>query len=70
MLLNFMAIWNMLQPFRIFYDHPVYFQVIFGIHIFARFGMLYQEKSGNPVSQHHPTLPLEHNPKSTYPKLI
>jgi hypothetical protein len=43
MLIHFMAIWSILRPFSkfcAFYYHLVYF---------SRFGMLYQEKSGNPV---------------------
>jgi hypothetical protein len=34
-----MAIWSILLPFGIFYDF---------LYIFPRFGMLSQEKSGNP----------------------
>jgi hypothetical protein len=41
-----MAIWNILQTFGIFYDNLVYFEVI--SHYF---GMLYQEKSGNPGAE-------------------
>jgi hypothetical protein len=37
----FMAIWNILLPFGIFYSHLVYF---------PRFVKLHQEKSGNHVS--------------------
>jgi hypothetical protein len=33
--------------FRIFYGHLLYFVVI--LVYFPRFGMLYQEKSGNPA---------------------
>jgi hypothetical protein len=49
--------WKMLVylwPFGIFDSHLVYLMAIwyilwsFGIHIFARFGTLCQEKSGNP----------------------
>jgi hypothetical protein len=39
-LVNFPAIWNMLWPFGIF---PQFW------YIFTRFGMLCQEKSGNPA---------------------
>jgi hypothetical protein len=39
-----MAIWNILQTFEIFYDHFVFF-----LSIFSGFGIMYQEKSGNPV---------------------
>jgi hypothetical protein len=34
------------RPFNIFYGHLVYFGLIW--YIFPRFGILYQEKSGNP----------------------
>jgi hypothetical protein len=44
MLIYFMAIWNILQTFEIFYDHFVFFW-----SIFSGFGIMYQEKSGNPV---------------------
>jgi predicted metal-dependent peptidase len=45
MLVNFMSIWSILQPFRIFYGHLVYFVVI--LVYFSRFGMLKEDKSGN-----------------------
>jgi hypothetical protein len=35
-----------MENFGIFYDHLVYFVVIW--YISPRFGILYQEKSGNP----------------------
>jgi hypothetical protein len=44
-----------MENLGIFDDHLVYFTAIgnilwpFGIHIFPRFGILYQEKSGNPA---------------------
>jgi hypothetical protein len=41
-----MAIWSMIRQFGIFCGQLVYFMVIW--YIFSRFGMLYQEKSGNP----------------------
>jgi hypothetical protein len=41
-----MAILVLLGPFGAFYLHLVYFEVIW--YIFSRFGMLEQEKSGNP----------------------
>jgi hypothetical protein len=54
MLVYFMAIWYILWPFGIYcYGHLVYFVAIwytswlFGI--FSCFGMLHQEKSGNPA---------------------
>jgi hypothetical protein len=54
-----MAFWSILYPFGIFYGRLVYFIAIWYIlwqfdifvcHlvIFPSFGMLYQEKSGNP----------------------
>jgi hypothetical protein len=46
MLVNVIAIWSILLPFCIFYDHLIYFVVI--LVYFPPFGMLYQEKSGNP----------------------
>jgi hypothetical protein len=56
--------WYILWPFGVFYCHLVYFVAIwyivwqFGIcngHLiyFSRFGMLYQEKSGNPEHRHN-----------------
>jgi hypothetical protein len=47
MLVYFMAIWNILQTFGIFYGHMVHFRVIW--YIFPRFGMLCREKSGSPA---------------------
>jgi hypothetical protein len=44
MLIYFMAIWNILQTFGIFYDRLVNFVFIWYI-----FPVLYQEKSGNPI---------------------
>jgi hypothetical protein len=41
-----MTIWSILRAFDIFYDHLVYFVVIWNIS--SRFGILDQEKSGNP----------------------
>jgi hypothetical protein len=48
MLILFMAIWNILRTFGIFYDHLVHIGVHF-VH-FSGFGMMHQEKSGNPVA--------------------
>jgi hypothetical protein len=42
----FMDIWNILWTFVIFYDHLVHF--VFVWNIFSRFGIMHQEKSGNP----------------------
>jgi hypothetical protein len=45
-----MAIMDILWPFGIFYDHLVY--VFVGhCNIFSRFGIFYQEKSGNQVEK-------------------
>jgi hypothetical protein len=41
-----MEIWNILRPFGIFYGHFGNLALIW--YIFLRFGILYQEKSGNP----------------------
>jgi hypothetical protein len=46
MLIYFMAIWNILQTFGIFYDHLVHF--VFILCSFGTFGIIHQEKSGNP----------------------
>jgi hypothetical protein len=43
----FMAFWNILRTFWIFYDRMVRFVLIW--HIFSCFGIMYQEKSGNPA---------------------
>jgi hypothetical protein len=45
-LVYFVAIWYILWPFGIFCGHLLYF--IFLVY-FPQFGMLYQEKSGNPA---------------------
>jgi hypothetical protein len=55
-LVHFSAISYILCPFGIFCGHLVHFVVIWYIlrsfwYIFPRFGMLYQEKSGNPALQ-------------------
>jgi hypothetical protein len=39
MIVYFMDTWSILRSFDVFYGHLVYF---------SRFGILYQEKSGNP----------------------
>jgi hypothetical protein len=45
-----MAIWYVLWPFGMFYGHVVCFMAIFGNLIHSpHFGMLYQEKAGNPA---------------------
>jgi hypothetical protein len=49
MLIYFMAIWNILRIFGIFYDHLV--QFVFLWYILSGVGTVYQEKSGNPDDQ-------------------
>jgi hypothetical protein len=46
MLIYYMAIWNILLIFEIFYDRLVHFVLIW--YIFSSFGIMLQEKSGNP----------------------
>jgi hypothetical protein len=43
----FMAVWSIVRPFGIFCGHLVYFAAI---RYISRFGILHQEKSGNPAS--------------------
>jgi hypothetical protein len=45
-LVYFIIIWSFLRPLEIFYGHLVYFVVNW--YISPRFGILHQEKSGNP----------------------
>jgi hypothetical protein len=42
-----MAVWYILRTFRIFYDHLVHIVLMW--NIFSSFGIVHQEKSGNPV---------------------
>jgi uncharacterized membrane protein len=53
MSIYFMAIWNILQTFGIFYDHLVHFVFIW--YIFSSLGNVYQEKSGNPAREREKT---------------
>jgi hypothetical protein len=52
-LVYFPAIWYILWPFGIFCGHLVYFvaicYILYFLVYFPQFGMLYQEKSGNPA---------------------
>jgi hypothetical protein len=41
-----MTLWSILRPFGIFYRYFVHF--VADLYIFPRFGLLYQEKYGNP----------------------
>jgi hypothetical protein len=52
MFMYFIAVLNILWRFGIFYDHLVHF--VFILYIFSGFGIMYQEKSGNPVSSSVP----------------
>jgi hypothetical protein len=45
-LIYFMAIYNILWTFGLFYDHLVHF--VYFWYIFSGFGFMYLEKSGNP----------------------
>jgi hypothetical protein len=49
MIVYFMDTGSILRSIVIFYGYLVQFVLIW--HIFSRFGILYQEKSGNPVQQ-------------------
>jgi hypothetical protein len=44
-----MTIWSILWIFRIFCDHLVHIGLIW--YIFSSFGIMHQEKSGNPDSE-------------------
>jgi hypothetical protein len=46
MFVYFMAIWNILRTLGVFYDPLVHFVFIW--YIFSGFGIMCQEKSGNP----------------------
>jgi hypothetical protein len=54
-LVYFMAIWYTLHQFGIFYGHLVYsvfiWYFLWSFEYFSFFGMLYQEKSGNPAGE-------------------
>jgi hypothetical protein len=54
MLVYFMAIWAILLSFGIFCGHLVYLMVTW--YSFSCFGILYQEKSGNPARDSTSTL--------------
>jgi hypothetical protein len=49
-LVYFMIIWSILRPLEIFYGHLVYFLVNW--YISPCFGILHQEKSGNPAANY------------------
>jgi hypothetical protein len=50
MFIYFMDIWNILWTFGILYDRLVHFVFIW--RIFSSIGIMCQEKSGNPGSEH------------------
>jgi hypothetical protein len=52
MLVHFMTISSILRPFGTFCGRLLHFVVIW--YIFPRFGLLYQEKSGNPDLKNGP----------------
>jgi hypothetical protein len=54
-----MTIWSIIRQFGIFYGHMIYIMSIWNIYF--RFGMLYQEKSGNPA------LESRESPELAYP---
>jgi hypothetical protein len=64
LLVNFVAIRSILLPFRIFYGLLVYFVVI--LAYFSRFGMLYQDKSGNP----DPASEQRRNSRQKFPRHV
>jgi hypothetical protein len=47
MFINFTSICNILRTFWVFYDHLVH--IVFLWHISTGFGIMHQEKSGNPA---------------------
>jgi hypothetical protein len=49
------TIWSIWRLFGTFYGHLVHYMVI--RYIFPRFGMLCQDKSGNPARQANPFRP-------------
>jgi hypothetical protein len=51
MLIYFMAFWNILLRYAKFYGQLLIFVFIW--YIFPVFGIVYQEKSGNPVTGNH-----------------
>jgi hypothetical protein len=48
MLIYFMAIWNILRTFGLLHDRLVQFVLI--CYIYSGFGIIHEEKSGNPAS--------------------
>jgi hypothetical protein len=62
-----MPIWNILWTWGIFYDYSVHFVFIW--YIFSGFGIMYQEKSGNPAPKWLQSCWQEEG-KGRLPKLI
>jgi hypothetical protein len=63
-LVYFMTIWSILRLLEIFYGHLVYFIVIW--YISSRFGILYQENSGNHENDAFPPCTLAGFDLTTY----
>jgi hypothetical protein len=53
LLIYFNVICNIVWTFGILYDHFVHFMLIW--YIFSGFGIMHQEKSGNPAGKHFAT---------------
>jgi hypothetical protein len=47
-----MAVWNILETIGIFNDYLAHF--VFILYMFPGFGIMYQEKSGNPAPEGAP----------------
>jgi hypothetical protein len=58
--IHFLAIWNILQTFGIFYGHLVHFVFIW--YILSGFGIMCQEKSGNPETHFRVPCKYVHSP--------
>jgi hypothetical protein len=68
LLIYFMANWNILQTFGIFYDHKEHFGYIW--YIFSDFGIMYNENSGNPGRGHAKDFLLKEEKNSLFAELI
>jgi hypothetical protein len=56
MFVYYIAVWYILRHLGILCGHLVHFMVIWDI--FSRFGILYLLKSGNPVLERPPSIPV------------
>jgi hypothetical protein len=68
MWIYFMAIWNSLQTFEIFYGHLVHYVLIW--YNFFSFGVMHQETSGNPASHLRVAISVTHGNTLTCTKYI